>query len=167
METETLPIVAATAINTSTAARPRRASTPLVNSSRRTSQHSIFAKNVLMSKITLPVLENARLALNNGEVAAPRPTSSAQPSHSHASGTASALAPTPPRSTPQAKDLAPPPPTSQQHNNNASALKPLPAVGGHHGHGPAIAKDGVGAALTDTPAPSTPGSPRMYVTHSP
>lgn len=51
-------------------------------------------------------------------------------------------------------------------------LKPLPYVNGHHahhphhghhnhGHGQAIAKDGVGAALSDTPAPSEPGSPRM------
>lgn len=169
METETLPIVAATANNTSTA-RPRRASTPLVNSSRRTSQHSIFAKNVLMSKITLPVLENARLALNNnGEVAAPRPVS-AQPSlQSHPSRPPTSI----PSSAPSPKDFAPPPPpppkSQQEHNNNASSLKPLPAVsgpallhGGHgHGHGHAIAKDGVGAALTDTPAPSTPGSPRI------
>lgn len=156
-----LPIVAASANTTSI---PRRASTPLVNSPRRTSQHSIFAKNVLMSKITLPVLENARLALNNGE-AAPRPIS-AQPSLTHGHGAAP-----PPRSTPQhqAKDFAPLPPPNSQHrhqeqlqHHNAPSLKPPPAASGpHHGTGHIIATDGVGAALTDTPIPSMPGSPRM------
>ncbi|KAF2491611.1 bifunctional 6-phosphofructo-2-kinase/fructose-2,6-bisphosphate 2-phosphatase [Lophium mytilinum] len=40
-------------------------------------------------------------------------------------------------------------------------LKPLPFVNGHHG--PVITKDGVGAALSDTPAPSAPSSPRIPV----
>ncbi|KAF2016463.1 bifunctional 6-phosphofructo-2-kinase/fructose-2,6-bisphosphate 2-phosphatase [Aaosphaeria arxii CBS 175.79] len=47
------------------------------------------------------------------------------------------------------------------HHHSDVKGKPLPYVACHNGHGPAIAKDGVGAALTDTPMSSTPGSPRM------
>ncbi|KAF2810706.1 bifunctional 6-phosphofructo-2-kinase/fructose-2,6-bisphosphate 2-phosphatase [Mytilinidion resinicola] len=44
-------------------------------------------------------------------------------------------------------------------SQNRGDLKPLPFVNGHHV--PVIAKDGVGAALSDTPAPSAPSSPRI------
>jgi 6-phosphofructo-2-kinase len=40
-----------------------------------------------------------------------------------------------------------------------SDLKPLPFINNHHV--PGITKDGVGAALSDTPAPSAPTSPRL------
>ncbi|KAJ4289537.1 6-phosphofructo-2-kinase [Kalmusia sp. IMI 367209] len=111
----------------------RRPSTPTKSNPRRTSQHSIFAKNVLMSKLAFPAPDNAIL---DGEP--PRPAS-ALPALS---------------TTTKSK---PPPPRPNEHGD----LKPLPYVQAHHGPRPAISKDGVGAALSDTPAPSQPGSPRM------
>lgn len=57
----------------------------------------------------------------------------------------------------------PPPPKNAAEEGS---LKPVPYVQAHHGPRPALSpfsKDGVGAALSDTPAPSQPGSPRMSV----
>jgi len=45
------------------------------------------------------------------------------------------------------------PPCSQ------AELKPLPVVNGYHV--PSLTKDGVGIALSDTPAPTVPSSPKM------
>jgi 6-phosphofructo-2-kinase len=134
------------AAGAATSTRPRRTSsaTSSSNSPRRYSQHSVFAKNVLMSRITVPTPETAH-PTSNGEHLRP---ASALPSLSSAAPTTS------PRSLPPTQDSAP-----QQHHGE---LKPRPYVGLHsHQHGPTIAKDGVGAALTDTPAPSVPTSPRM------
>jgi 6-phosphofructo-2-kinase len=55
-----------------------------------------------------------------------------------------------------------------QHIKNLAAqrgeLKPPPgSVGGAHHHGHATSKDGVGVPLSDTPAPSQPGSPKGSV----
>lgn len=59
------------------------------------------------------------------------------------------------------KSKPPPPKHAAEHGD----LKPLPYVQAHHGPRPvpAVSKEGVGACLSDTPAPSQPGSPRMYV----
>lgn len=142
-----LPIVTA-----GTTTHRRRSSASTTSSPRRTSQHSIFAKSVLMSKLTLPGPQHAH-PLSNGEP--PRPVS-AQP--------AIPSAPDPPADStnaPFAKDPA-------LHH---AELKPLPLVGANHAHNhvhrQAIGKDGVGAALSDTPAPSQPGSPRMCVFSAP
>lgn len=68
----------------------------------------------------------------------------------------------------------PPPPKSVQQVKELAAkngdLKPQPqplATG--YSHGQSLAKDGVGNALSDTPLPSHPGSPREYAVqpHSP
>ncbi|KAF2688768.1 bifunctional 6-phosphofructo-2-kinase/fructose-2,6-bisphosphate 2-phosphatase [Lentithecium fluviatile CBS 122367] len=111
----------------------RRSSASANPSPRRTTQHSVFAKNVLMNNIAYPAPQHAPLA------DPPRPVS-AQPA-----------LPTSNPSVASAKDFVP-------HHGD---LKPLSYVAASHGHRPAISKDGVGAALSDTPAPSQPSSPRM------
>ncbi|KAF1979214.1 bifunctional 6-phosphofructo-2-kinase/fructose-2,6-bisphosphate 2-phosphatase [Bimuria novae-zelandiae CBS 107.79] len=116
----------------------RHPSLPANPPARRTSQHSLVAKNVLMSKLAFPALDNANL--DDGEP--PR----------HAS--ASPAVPTGDQSKP------PPPKHAAEHGD----LKPLSYIQAHHGPRPpprpalAVSKDGVGAALSDTPAPSLPGS---------
>lgn len=124
------PITIAAGTSNSQARRP---SPPTNLNLRRTSQHSIIAKNVLMSKLAFPAIENAKL---DGETP-PRP--------------ASAL--------PAADHSKPPPP---KHAAEHGELKPIPYVQAHHGPRPPlpVSHDGVGAALSDTPAPSQPGSPR-------
>lgn len=125
------------AAGTTSHPQERPPSSPTTLAAHRTSQHSLIAKNVLMSKLVFPPNNNANL---DGEP--PRP--------------ASAL-PT----LPSTDTSKPPPP---KHAAEHGELKPLPFVQAHHGPRPALAvsKDGVGAALSDTPAPSQPGSPRMY-----
>ncbi|KAJ4370010.1 6-phosphofructo-2-kinase [Neocucurbitaria cava] len=124
--------------------RSSASSTPYNPHNRRSSTHSIYARNALMSKLTLPGPEHAQNKyLSNTDPSRPL---SAQPA-----------IPTPaqPKSVQQIKDFA------AQHGE----LKPLPLHTGHqhqHQHGLAAAKDGVGIALSDTPAPSHPGSPREY-----
>src|SRR6186713_1820864 len=106
-----VPIIAVAA-NNPPPPSPRRSSTSHANSPRRSSQHSVFAKNVLMSRITLPGPEHALPRhLANGEH--PRPAS-AQPTVPSAAATA--------RSVPFSKDLAP-----------HADLKPLPQASTHHG----------------------------------
>ncbi|KAF2119023.1 6-phosphofructo-2-kinase-domain-containing protein [Lophiotrema nucula] len=104
-----------------------------------------------MSKITIS--DYAKLDSSDGDVTRP---ASAQPSIPSAPVAAS-------RSVPPAQDPAPQP---QQHQDadvkppahHYADLKPLPLV--HHGHLHSLT-GGVGAALTDTPASSTPGSPKL------
>ncbi|CAO2648660.1 Nn.00g079270.m01.CDS01 [Neocucurbitaria sp. VM-36] len=126
--------------------RSSASSTPYNPNNRRSSTHSIYARNALMSKLTLPGPEHAQNKyLSNSEP--PRPVS-AQPA---------IPAPAQPKSVQQIKDFA------AQHGE----LKPLALHTGHqHQHGLAVAKDGVGAALSDTPAPSHPGSPRDTMTRN-
>lgn len=142
-----IPTPRVTAPGTQVPPSPRRrssASTPFNPHRRRTSSHSIYARNVLMSKLTLPGPHAQNSYLSNTEP--PRPAS-AQPA---------LPIPAPPKSVQQIKDSA-------AHHGD---LKPLPLNAAHH-HGHAIGKDGVGIALSDTPLPSHPGSPREYVTAPP
>jgi 6-phosphofructo-2-kinase len=122
--------------------RSSASSTPLT-STRRFSQHSAVAQNVLMSN----------LARNKDHA---QPTSSAASSGDQA-----------PRSTPAPAPTVPsagPPKSVQAIRDQAvqrGELKPPPgSAGGAHHHGHATSKDGVGVALSDTPAPSQPGSPK-------
>ena len=119
---------------------PRRTSVTQANTStsRRTSQHSLFAKNVLMSKINLPASEHA---LHLSDEQQPRPAS-AQPSVPSAAAAA--------RKLPLSKDPTP-----------HADPKPLPYLAGVAHHGLSVTKNGVGVALSDTPAPSAPGSPKV------
>ncbi|KAF2003103.1 bifunctional 6-phosphofructo-2-kinase/fructose-2,6-bisphosphate 2-phosphatase [Amniculicola lignicola CBS 123094] len=123
---------------TSASTRRRRTSIPLSLSTttRRSSQHSIYAKHVLMSRITLPEQANLPPAPNGD---APRPAPARPATASAAIGA--------PRSVPP-KDLAP----------HHADLRPPPSAL-HHGQMPP--KDGVGIALSDTPNSSMPGSPRI------
>ncbi|KAF2180189.1 bifunctional 6-phosphofructo-2-kinase/fructose-2,6-bisphosphate 2-phosphatase [Zopfia rhizophila CBS 207.26] len=91
-----------------------------------------------MSKLSYPGLDYTNV-ITNGET---RPAS-VQPAIPSAAPNG------PPHSVPASKDTAP----------HHADLKPVPFHGGHHGQ--PVAKDGVGAALSDTPLPSAPGSPRM------
>ncbi|KAF2878281.1 6-phosphofructo-2-kinase-domain-containing protein [Massariosphaeria phaeospora] len=150
--TATTPTNASTNTNTHTNTNSstdnpphRRRSSASQHNPRRSSQHSIFARNVLMSKITLPAPQHPPPTFTNEP---PRPVS-AQPS----------ITPTnaPPHSVPPAKT------SSAQHAD----LKPPPLPGARGTHGTVVANDGVGAALTDTPAPSTPASPRISQPHRP
>jgi len=130
-----LPIIAAGTTTTHTHIR-RRSSASANSTPRRTSQHSIFAQNVLMSKLAFPDHKHANLDADSARPA------SAQASLSHASKP----------QTSAAKVLA------AEHGT----LKPLPLVQTLQSQRSPISKDGVGAALSDTPAPSQPGSPPMY-----
>ena len=124
--------------------RSSASSTPLTSTStRRYSQLSAVARNVLMSN----------LAQNKDHA---QPTSSATSDGDKA-----------PRSTPAPRPTVPSagPPKSVQNIREQAVqrgeLKPPPGSAGgapHHGH--ATSRDGVGVALSDTPAPSQPGSPK-------
>lgn len=111
-----------------------------VSHPRQQSQHSIFAKTVLMSKIA-----------QQGAHA----TASTNPDSASASPAPEVLPP----STVNSLDGADGRREEDQH------LKPRP----HPRFAPDVArisKDGVGAALSDTPAPSLPASPRLYAAQS-
>jgi 6-phosphofructo-2-kinase len=125
----------------------RRTSVTQANTStlRRTSQHSVFAKNVLMNKINFPASEHAPHL--SDEQQQPRPAS-AQPSIPSVPSVPSAAAAA--RKLPLSKDSAP-----------HADLKSLPYVTAATHHGLSVTKDGVGAALSDTPVPSAPGSPKV------
>ncbi|KAF1961527.1 bifunctional 6-phosphofructo-2-kinase/fructose-2,6-bisphosphate 2-phosphatase [Byssothecium circinans] len=59
-------------------------------------------------------------------------------------------------------------PAIPSNKPSTAELKPPPSSNIQNGHGPPIiAKDGVGIALSDTPAPSRPTSPRMCVSQLP
>ncbi len=106
------------------------------------STYSILARQVLlMNKFALPVSEHAQSkSLSSG---APR---SAQPLSA------------PPKSVQQLKDRA----------TQYGQVKPPPLpLAPPDTNGLGIAKNGVGHALSDTPLPSHPGSPREYVDSSP
>ncbi|CAI6328636.1 unnamed protein product [Periconia digitata] len=105
-----------------------------------TSQHSIIAKNVLMSKINFPGSEHA-LHLDP-EDSRPRPRS--------------ARPPLPPKVS-SLSSIGDRDPTHHQHHAD---VKATPTIS-EHGHPHMIRKDGVGVALSDTPLPSRPASPRM------
>jgi 6-phosphofructo-2-kinase len=113
---------------------------------RRSSTHSVYARNVLMSNLRLSGLDHAQNRL---------------PSNSNPAPPASALpVPAAPKGVQDIKDLAArngelKPPPAHAHASTAPAL----------GH--AASKDGVGIALSDTPAPSKPGSPQQYATACP
>ena len=129
---------------------PRRRPSTILNSNspRITSQHSIFARSVLMSK--LPTLAQQSIIDSR---AGPRRLAPASPAPAPPSTTpaaaAAAASGSPPRSVPPSKDLS--------HLNGN--LKPKPSILEHHGI--ASSRDGVGLALSDTPLPSAPASPRM------
>lgn len=119
----------------------RRSSASATPPNRRFSSHSIYARNLLMSKLTQPAPDHAQHTPLS--TSAPAQSASAQPAVSVA----------PPKSVQAIKANA----------SHYGQLKPLPlnALYPHHGHS-APAKDGVGHALSDTPLPSHPGSPREY-----
>lgn len=96
-----------------------------------TAHASVYPRNVLMSKLTLSDPEHAHLSSLAGE-----PPQPAQP-----------------KSVQAIKDF------DAKHGE----LKPPPAAaaGPQHHHGNASSKGGVGVALSDTPLPSQPGSPRQ------
>lgn len=87
-----------------------------------------------------------------------------QPGHDHAHkddseparppAPAPAIPTAPPKSVQAIKEFA----------SHYGQLKPLPLNTNHSHHGQPVGKDGVGSALSDTPLPSHPGSPREYVT---
>jgi len=109
---------------------------------RKQSQHSIYAKTVLMNKIAqqAPVLHPSDL--NSPSSSSPSSTSAPAP------------------------EVLPPAAIhgldgSHGQREEHQRLKPRP----HPRFAPDVArisKDGVGAALSDTPAPSLPTSPRLY-----
>ncbi|KAF1844505.1 bifunctional 6-phosphofructo-2-kinase/fructose-2,6-bisphosphate 2-phosphatase [Cucurbitaria berberidis CBS 394.84] len=130
--------------------RSSASSTPYDPNNRRSSTHSIYARNALMSKLTLPGPEHAQNKYLSNTSGPPRPVS-AQPAVPTSTTSTSTTTPLQPKSVQQIKDLA------AQHADR----KPLPLVAAlQNQHGLAIAKDGVGAALSDTPLPSHPNSPR-------
>jgi 6-phosphofructo-2-kinase len=136
------PIVAASGTLHHTTHSRRRSSasssTPSTHN-RRSSTHSIYARNVLMSNLRLSGLEHAQNKfLSNSEPSRPGSTSSV---------------PAPPKGVQDIKDFA------ARHGE----LRPPPAITGQiHPPSHVTSKDGVGTALSDTPAPSHPGSPREY-----
>jgi 6-phosphofructo-2-kinase len=95
-----------------------------------------------MNKINFPASEHAPHL--SDEQQQPRPAS-AQPSIPSVPSAAAAA-----RKLPLSKDSAP-----------HADLKSLPYVTAAAHHGLSVTKDGVGAALSDTPAPSAPGSPKV------
>lgn len=109
---------------------------------RRFSSHSTYARSV-MSKLTLPA-DNAQHQISNTDNdLTPRPVS-AEPKFP-------AVAP--------AKNVQ----TLKERAQQNGQLKAVPnAVQQHHQNGHAVGNNGVGAALSDTPLPSVPGSPREY-----
>jgi 6-phosphofructo-2-kinase len=125
--------------------RRRSSASNPATSNRRTSQHSIYARNVLMNNLN-QAKDNAqptKTTTSNGEQA-PRiaPGPPAIPSAG------------PPKSVQAIKDLA----------VQRGELKPPPtSTSGGHQNSHATVKDGVGVALSDTPAPSQPGSPKGSV----
>jgi 6-phosphofructo-2-kinase len=123
----------------------RRRSSASSNTStpnRRFSSHSIYARSV-MSKLTLP-LDNAKQPnTNNDNDLTPRAVS-AEPKFP-------AVAPA--KNVQALKESA-------LQNGQLKAV-PNPVNQQHH-NGSLVTKDGVGTALSDTPLPSVPGSPREY-----
>lgn len=116
--------------------------TPAI-STRRTSQHSVYARNVLMSNLN-PNKDHAQPTISTTSNGEPAPRAPAPPIPSAG----------PPKSVQAIKDLA----------AQRGELKPPPtSAGGAHHHGHATSKDGVGVALSDTPAPSQPPSPKGSV----
>jgi len=102
---------------------------------RKQSQHSIFAKSVLMSKVPNDSNFDCR-SDPGGEVRAPTNKSSVISELRKSNGISKKAEP----------------PCSQ------TEFKSLPVVNGYHV--PSLAKDGVGIALSDTPAPTVPSSPK-------
>lgn len=106
---------------------------------RKQSQHSIFAKSLLMNTIQQAAV-NAKQSATGKQVEPPNLNHEVQ-------------APDAPVSAPK---LFPPLDGIHQHNATKAELKPR-ARFEHEGS----SKDGIGNALSDTPAPSLPASPRM------
>jgi 6-phosphofructo-2-kinase len=106
---------------------------------RRQSQHSIYAKSVLMSKIAQ---------------GAPHATATSQ---------AAAIGLDATRPAPQVLPPATIDGPDGTGGRKEDRLKPRPRFSADVAR---ISKDGVGAALSDTPAPSLPASPRMCVAQS-
>lgn len=130
----------------------RRTSQSHINA-RKQSQHSIFAKSVLMSRASPSRFESTGDTRNGsgGEVLPPQiVTNPPTPAATSSPTSAPSALPNPSVQSAKAQDGVP----------VKTELKPIPAhVIGQHGH--IVGKDGVGGALTDTPMPSAPGSPRM------
>ncbi|KAE8834602.1 hypothetical protein PTNB85_05935 [Pyrenophora teres f. teres] len=105
----------------------------------RFSSHSTYARSV-MSKLTLP-LDNTQPKTNPGNDITPRPVPTA--TYFPAVAAAKNVQALKERALQNGELKSVPNPVQQQQ---------------HNGH--LIAKDGVGAALSDTPLPSVPGSPR-------
>jgi 6-phosphofructo-2-kinase len=98
-----------------------------------------------MSKLTLPPQEHAQHHLD---------LSTSEPTRSASALPAIPTSKPAPKSVQLVKDFA----------SHYGELKPLPLNTVHYNHhGLSTAKDGVGNALSDTPMPSHPGSPREYV----
>ncbi|KAE9978774.1 hypothetical protein BLS_000329 [Venturia inaequalis] len=106
---------------------------------RKQSQHSIFAKSLLMNTIQQAAV-NAKQSATGKQVEPPNLNHEVQ-------------APDAPVSAPK---LFPPLDGIHQHNATKAELKPR-ARFEHEG----TSKDGIGNALSDTPAPSLPASPRI------
>ncbi|KAF1938378.1 bifunctional 6-phosphofructo-2-kinase/fructose-2,6-bisphosphate 2-phosphatase [Clathrospora elynae] len=132
----TIPTPMVTELHNSNSHR-RRSSASSTPPNRRSSTHSVYARSV-MSKLTLPPPENAQHIHLDDDDVTPRPT--------HPSGL-----PKPVQAIKefpaQHSDLRLPPRNPLQHQLH---------------NGQAMAKDGVGVALSDTPLPSNPGTPREY-----
>ncbi|KAH9882728.1 hypothetical protein J1614_000093 [Plenodomus biglobosus] len=131
--------------DTTTTPAPTNINTPSRN--RRSSTLSIYARNLLMSKLAQPAQDHAHEAASDHS---PRESSSRPP-----------IPTAPPKSVQAIRDSS----LSQHHGQ----LKPLPLNAAHahhhHLHQP-VGKDGVGSALSDTPLPSQPGSPRDTLTRN-
>jgi 6-phosphofructo-2-kinase len=115
---------------------PERTAT-LANHPRKQSQHSIYAKSVLMSTIQQAATNAKQLALGN-QVEPPNRNHQVLPPDALVPKLYTTLDGTDQRAAPKAE------------------LKPRPRF-----ELEGISKDGVGIALSDTPAPSLPSSPRM------
>ena len=116
---------------------PQERAIALANHPRKQSQHSIYAKTVLMSTIQQAATNAKQLALGN-EDEPPNPAQQVLPPNAPVAKPYSTLDGTDQRAAPKVE------------------LKPRARF-----ELEGISKDGVGIALSDTPAPSLPSSPRM------
>jgi 6-phosphofructo-2-kinase len=112
---------------------------------RRTSSHSIYARNVLMNRLAQQNHDHANHSTLSGASQSLRPASAA-PALPVAA---------PPKSVQEIKEFA--------ARHGELKLPPTSAQSQHFGHSHAPSRDGVGVALSDTPLPSHPGSPRECV----
>ncbi|KAF2640558.1 bifunctional 6-phosphofructo-2-kinase/fructose-2,6-bisphosphate 2-phosphatase [Massarina eburnea CBS 473.64] len=125
-----LPIITA---GQGTPPPPTHTQRPSIHSTaRHSSQHSIIAKNVLMSKINFPGSEHALRSLDE-----PQRPLAAHPE-------------VPPSIRPGVTTA-----------KTVSDLRTLPYASNQNGNTVPFARDGVGGALSDTPLPTRPSTPRM------